>query len=336
MPSRRYHLCLSGTWFAAAALVLTACPAARARGPAPAEKAAAPGAPVLLTLQDASTLKATLRDEKIEFETRYGKLLIPAAEITRVEFRTRIPAGDARRAEVAVNALGSKEFKEREVASAELLRLGARAYPVLVKAAGDPDAEVSRRAKDLLEKIREAVPAEHLEPRENDVIWAGGCEVSGRIVGDALRVDTLPFGEQRLKLSDVHSLKSPGAATEAVADAPADPGTVMVLANEVGKTFSFKVTGVADGAAMPAPVVARPGGVIVWGGPARGMVWGTDIYSCDSTLAMAAVHAGVLKSGQTGVVKVKILGPQAGFRGSVRHGVTTMEFGPFPGFSVSK
>jgi len=32
-------------------------------------------------------------------------------------------------------------------------------------------------------------------------------------------------------------------------------------------------------------------------------LWGSDIYTLDSTLGMAAVHAGVVKAGQTGVVK---------------------------------
>lgn len=330
--------------FSAVALIFlpTTGPVARAADPAPARKAATPNAAVQVNLADESTLKVALRDEQIELETRYGKLVIPAADLTRVEFRTRIPPGDARRAEAAVGGLGSKEFRERETATAELLRLGVRAIPALTRASGDGDAEVARRAKDILEKLRESVPADQLVIREDDKVWAGGCELVGHIAAESLRVETLPFGEQRLKLSDVRSLRSP-SATEAVADAPADPGSPAAYANEVGKTYSFKVTGRPEpgpGAMVGGPVMRRVGpggGVMVFGAGGFGdVVWGTDVYTIDSTLASVVVHAGLLKPGQTGVVKVKILGPQAGFKGSTRNGVTTMDFGPFPGYSVSR
>jgi hypothetical protein len=55
------------------------------------------------------------------------------------------------------------------------------------------------------------------------------------------------------------------------------------------------------------------------------------VYSLDSTLALAAVHAGVLKPGQAGTVRVKILGPQPNLAASIRHGVTSQPFGPYPG-----
>ena len=42
-----------------------------------------------------------------------------------------------------------------------------------------------------------------------------------------------------------------------------------------------------------------------------GAVWGTDMYTDDSATSTAAVHAGVLKPGETGLVKITIVG--AGF-----------------------
>ena len=60
-------------------------------------------------------------------------------------------------------------------------------------------------------------------------------------------------------------------------------------------------------------------------------VWGTDVYTSDSTLATAAVHAGVLQPGQTGVVKVTILPGQSAYQGSTRNGVVSSSYGPFPG-----
>ena len=65
-------------------------------------------------------------------------------------------------------------------------------------------------------------------------------------------------------------------------------------------------------------------------------VWGTDIYTMDSTLAQAAVHAGVLRPGQSGLVRVTILGPQPGFQGTLRNGVSSHDYGAWAGFRIEQ
>jgi Ca2+-binding EF-hand superfamily protein len=86
------------------------------------------------------------------------------------------------------------------------------------------------------------------------------------------------------------------------------PPTIAVFRGQVGKVFSFQVTGVVGGG-----------------------IWGTDVYTDDSLVATAAVHAGVLRAGETGVVKVTILPPQAAYYGTTRNGVTSGGFAAFPG-----
>lgn len=87
------------------------------------------------------------------------------------------------------------------------------------------------------------------------------------------------------------------------ADAPAN---FIELADPVGATYYFRVTGAAEGIA-----------------------WGTDVYSGDSNLAVAAVHAGLVKPGDTAIVRVTSVAPPAQFTGSARHGVTTHDFGRY-------
>ena len=77
---------------------------------------------------------------------------------------------------------------------------------------------------------------------------------------------------------------------------------------QVGKSFFFTVTGDTESD-----------------------IWGTDVYTTDSILASAAVHAGKVRAGQTKVVKVTIVTPPAQFQGSTRHGVTSCDYGSFPG-----
>lgn len=88
----------------------------------------------------------------------------------------------------------------------------------------------------------------------------------------------------------------------------ADPGSLATLRGYEGETLTFQVTG-AEG----------------------GMVWGTDVYTDDSSLARAVVHAGLLAPGQTGQVRVTLLPGQDGYRGSARNGVQSQDWGAWVG-----
>jgi hypothetical protein len=258
---------------------------------------------------DGSTLKLTVLDERIELNTRYGKLLIPVRDIERIEAAFRLPEDVARRIETAIVDLGKTDFHRREAASAQLSELGDRAYPALLKAAKSSDAEVAHRARELLDKIRDEVPQERLQFRSHDVVYTAESKYTGHIAAAALKVRTSQFGEQHLKLADVRELRSPSATVPETVNALPDPGNMSAYLGQIGKVHTFRVTG------------------IVGGGP----VWGTDTYTLDSNLATAAVHAGLLKPGQTGTVRVKILAPQPAYAGSARNGVTSMAYGMYPG-----
>ena len=71
-------------------------------------------------------------------------------------------------------------------------------------------------------------------------------------------------------------------------------------------------------------------------GSSAGRVWGTGIYTNDSNLAVAAVHAGILNPGQKGIVKVTILPGQAQYKGSTANNITSSDYGSFTGsFSIA-
>lgn len=87
------------------------------------------------------------------------------------------------------------------------------------------------------------------------------------------------------------------------ADAPI---RIMDLCDKPGNTYYFRVTGETEG-----------------------MVWGTDSYTGDSVLPVAAVHAGAVQAGASGIIKVTVLAPLGQYQGSVRHSVTSHDFGRF-------
>ncbi len=87
-----------------------------------------------------------------------------------------------------------------------------------------------------------------------------------------------------------------------------DPGNLTTYRENVGETFFFEVTGDAEL-----------------------MVWGTDIYTDDSNLAAAAVHAGVLEDGETGIVEVTILPGEDAYSGSEQNDVSSWDYGSWSG-----
>jgi hypothetical protein len=277
---------------------------------APKPAKATPAAPVEVHFTDGSKLKLTLGDERIEVTTPYGKLRIPSADIHHIEFATRLSEDAAKQIEAAIADLGHTEFRRRQAASAMLLKLREKAYPALLAAAKDKDAEVARRAQRLVEKIREEVPEEQLVVRPHDVVYTADSKFTGRIEGASFKATTSQFGDVQVKLHDIRGLRSLAvpAEVEVAGNLEPDPGTLVNYQNQIGKRFTFRVTGAANGG-----------------------LWGTDTYTTDSTLALAAVHAGVLKVGQTGVVKVLIVPPPAAFAGSTRNGVTSNNYQAYPG-----
>ena len=70
---------------------------------------------------------------------------------------------------------------------------------------------------------------------------------------------------------------------------------MLNLCDPVGATYYFRVTG-----------------------EAAGPLWGTDVYTGDSAIAVAAVHAGLVKAGETAIVKITVEQPAPPVPGSLQ------------------
>ncbi len=95
-----------------------------------------------------------------------------------------------------------------------------------------------------------------------------------------------------------------------------DPGTLTEFTpSDIGRTVLIEVTGRTDG-----------------------NVWGTDVYTADSRLASAVVHAGVVRAGERGLVRVTILdGADLGYTGSARNDIISFDYATYPiGYRVER
>jgi hypothetical protein len=88
-----------------------------------------------------------------------------------------------------------------------------------------------------------------------------------------------------------------------------DPGNLTEYgAGDVGRVLLLEVTGRTEGS-----------------------VWGTDVYTADSRLGAAAVHAGAIREGERGLVRVTLLdGDGREYQGSTRHGIQTYDYAAYP------
>src|SRR5262245_4124233 len=127
--------------------------------------------------------------------------------------------------------------------------------------------EIVKKTEELFKKAQDAQQQaeEELIERKQKLI-AQLEELGKRLEKEGKAAQAKVVAEQ------VEELK-----TGRIAAAAPDPGTVVNLRGQNGKVFYFEVTGAQKGA-----------------------VWGTDVYTDDSSLAVVAVHASVLKVGQRG------------------------------------
>lgn len=269
----------------------------------------APDTVVDVKLSDESTLKLKLCEERIELQTKYGKLSIPLNEIRKIEFGHRVTEEMGKQIDLAIAELGNPQFRKREEAGVTLLSFREKAYPALVNASQSKDAEVSKRAEELIEKLKTMVPDNKLNIPDHDVIVTDDSKISGKILCHQLKAKSFTFGELNLILADTTSMAIVGTIDEKeLANALPDPGAMTAYQRDIGKTYLFKVTG-----------------------STTGQLWGTEMYTLDSNLSTAAVHMGIVKPGQTGYVRVTILGPTANFNGTNRNGLTSANYVNYPG-----
>ena len=88
------------------------------------------------------------------------------------------------------------------------------------------------------------------------------------------------------------------------------PSNMTAYRGNNGQVYTFKITGANSGN--------------VWGGA-------NGIYTDDSALGAAAVHAGKVGVGEEAIIRVRVVGPQSSYQGSTRNGITSKDYGAWTG-----
>jgi hypothetical protein len=206
-------------------------------------------------MADGSVVRMLLTQSDVDITTRYGKLSVPVADIRRIEFGFRYPAGAEERIHTAIDKLTLTNAKDREAASEELVGYGAIAYPALKRIAAGTDTEISTRARAVMRKIEEKLGADKLKSRDQDVIHTTEFVVAGRIEAPTLKGRTTYFGEVAVQVSEVRTIRflgGTGVETELSIDAAKYAAITrdVWLDTEVdvneGATLQIQAAGIVD------------------------------------------------------------------------------------------
>ena len=259
---------------------------------------------------DDSKMKIALLDEQIVVRTPHGSLTIPIRDIRKIEFGVRLTDADQAAFDRAVAGITGKDAKPREEGKTALKALGGKIAPFLKRAIRTADAESRPHLEQVYEAVAGDRDARKLEPRDYDSITTDDSQFAGRIALTQFRIGTFQFGELKLRVGDCKALQF-GGLTPGVdenVEIVETPYIYQLMQTHMGKTVGIKVTGAAQGS---------------------GSVWGSGPYTGDSTLAVAAVHAGAVKVGETKIVKVRLVKDPGGYFSSTANGITTSPYGPY-------
>ncbi len=129
-----------------------------------------------------------------------------------------------------------------------------------------------------------------------------------RVTMDGLR-KLRTAAERAGKLYDALVLRDAAAwITARRVGASSDPGNATSYRGQNGTRFCFQVTGRTNGS-----------------------IWGSDTYTDDSDMGTAAVHAGLLRPGQVGIVQVTIVRGLSAYTGTRRNGIASSSYGEWTG-----
>lgn len=254
--------------------------------------------------------KVTPVDAELTVETRYGTVKVPMSEVKRVEFGLRVSDTQRKTLTDAMTDVMGGTGRTREAGKEALIELGLLAYPEVTRALKTAPKDALPHLKMVHDKLKRLIGEDDDDPADADVVYtADGSKLSGKLTPEAVRVK---FGEaeKAIKWADARVL----AFGDILVDEKVEVVTLGangihgLMQTHFDKVVAVEVTGVGQGS-----------------------VWGSNPYTTDSTFGAAAVHAGVLKVGETGLVKIKVKADLGGYVGSTQNGVTTGPWGPYQG-----
>src|SRR5262245_59858202 len=105
-------------------LSLQCATVADAQPPSETKKSDLPAELVEVRFIDESVVRMSILQDRLEVATKYGNLVIPTSDVTKVDFGVHVPKELESKITKAIEDLGSDVYKVRESATKDLLAWG--------------------------------------------------------------------------------------------------------------------------------------------------------------------------------------------------------------------
>lgn len=265
-----------------------------------------------IVLRDGASIPAWPETLSITFTLPQGQLSIPIVEVDRISLAARPTDARHQWIETLIQEILSKTPRSPQ-AIERLEALGVEAYPQVKQYCETLPEGKAPSLEELLEGWNERGLFGESELAGFDVIEIGEDRLVGRVEQTSLLFRSQSMGQFTIEISDLAVLlkaeRKESAEDEASGDVLPDPGSLTQFSHKLNEKLRFQVVGAADGS-----------------------VWGSDLYTADSNLATAAVHAGALEIGESGIVVVEILPGENAYGSSVQNGISSR---PWNAYSLS-
>jgi hypothetical protein len=207
-------------------------------------------------------------------------------------------------------------------------------------------------AQTTIDWTTQANPHRGADGTRLTLVCPSGGVLSDRIWGTDLYTDDSSVCTAAVHAGRITTARGGTVTIEIRPGAAAYKGSTRngATSNDYGQwsgSFSFvdlpvEAAPVAGSAVIPAdwttqadPHRGRNGARVTLSCPAGGAIssrlWGTDLYTDDSSICTAAVHAGRITTTRGGTVTIEIRPGAAAYKGSTRNGATSNDYGQWSG-----
>lgn len=211
-------------------------------------------------LMDGSVIAGELSVEKLTVTTDFGKLVVPVTKIISItpglDSHTKLSA----QIDKLIKQLGGPDYKSREEAQKALLAMGPQVSDVVAEHTNSKNAELKRRATEIVAKLNEMSGGDSFFDDEednskkpwvkHDIVVTENFTIAGKVTPNAFEVAS-KYGPLKVSLNDIRRTEKEFTAKEAIVKNVSVPGQKLIqrglkttrIRVQAGDTVSITATG---------------------------------------------------------------------------------------------
>lgn len=189
-------------------------------------------------LMDGSIIAGEMTVSQIEVKTEFGTLTVPVEKIISITPGLQSHSKLSEKINKLIKELGGPDYKAREEAQKELLTMGPAVRDIVADHTDSKNAELKRRATEIVAKLDEAAGAdsddifedEDSKPRKwvkFDVVKTAKFTIAGKVSPSEFKIAS-KYGPLNVSLNDIQRTERQFIAKEAVLARVAVKGQKLV------------------------------------------------------------------------------------------------------------